>query len=139
METITFGNFNSFSDFNLVLSEKNIEYPEPKTEGVDVVGKDGVIDLTETLGSVKYKNRKLEFRFTSLDGRKEWNTLMMKISNNIHGHKMNIRMDSDPMFYYIGRCTINKFQTSKKLATIVITCDCEPYKRRIDDPNIKSL
>jgi hypothetical protein len=37
-------------------------------------------------------------------------------------------MDSDPVYYYTGMCTINSFKSSKRLGTIVIDCDCAPYR-----------
>ena len=45
MQTVTFGTKNSYDDFGLILTDKNIGFPEPKLEEGDVIGADGVIDL----------------------------------------------------------------------------------------------
>ena len=45
------------------MTSKSIGNPEPKIITVEIPGSDGVKDLTETFGSVKYKNRTLTFDF----------------------------------------------------------------------------
>ena len=73
MQTVTFGTKNSYDDFGLILTDKDIGFPEPKLEEVDVIGADGVIELSEVLNDdIKYKTRKLQFTFTVLKGNKYW-------------------------------------------------------------------
>ena len=132
MNTVYFGNKNSYSDWGLVLSEKEIGYPEPKTETVDIIGADGVVDLSESLtNDIKFKNRQLSFTFTFLDDPSTWWSSIRRIATYLHGQKLRIKLSEDPSYYFYGRCTINSFKTSKRLAQVVITCDCDPYRQPV--------
>lgn len=133
MQTVTFGTKNSYDDFGLILTDKNIGFPEPKLEEVDVIGADGVIDLSEVLNDdIKYKTRKLQFTFTVLKGNKYWASTIADVANYLHGKKLRIQMDFDPAYYYTGRCKINSFKTSKRLCSITIDAECEPYRLDIN-------
>ena len=140
MQTVTFGTKNSYDDFGLILTDKDIGFPEPKLEKVDVIGADGVIDLSEVLNDdIKYKTRKLQFTFTVLNGNKYWASTVADIANYLHGKKLRIQMDFDPAYYYTGRCKINSFKTSKRLCTITIDAECEPYRLDINGNGEKWL
>lgn len=140
MQTVTFGTKNSYDDFGLILTDKDIGFPEPKLEEVDVIGADGVIDLSEVLNDdIKYKTRKLQFTFTVLKGSKYWASTVADVANYLHGKKLRIQMDFDPAYYYTGRCKINSFKTSKRLCTITIDAECEPYRLDINGDGEKWL
>ena len=140
MQTVTFGTKNSYDDFGLILTDKDIGFPEPKLEEVDVIGADGVIDLSEVLNDdIKYKTRKLQFTFTVLKGNKYWASTVADVANYLHGKKLRIQMDFDPAYYYTGRCKINSFKTSKRLYTITIDAECEPYRLDINGNGEKWL
>lgn len=140
MQTVTFGTKNSYDDFGLILTDKDIGFPEPKLEEVDVIGADGVIDLSEVLNDdIKYKTRKLQFTFTVLKGNKYWSSTVADVANYLHGKKLRIQMDFDPAYYYTGRCKINSFKTSKRLCTITIDAECEPYRLDINGNGEKWL
>ena len=140
MQTVTFGTKNSYDDFGLNLTDKDIGFPEPKLEEVDVIGADGVIDLSEVLNDdIKYKTRKLQFTFTVLKGNKYWASTVADVANYLHGKKLRIQMDFDPAYYYTGRCKINSFKTSKRLCTITIDAECEPYRLDINGNGEKWL
>lgn len=140
MQTVTFGTKNSYDDFGLILTDKDIGFPEPKLEEVDVIGADGVIDLSEVLNDdIKYKTRKLQFTFTVLKGNKYWASTIADVANYLHGKKLRIQMDFDPAYYYTGRCKINSFKTSKRLCTITIDAECEPYRLDINGNGEKWL
>lgn len=140
MQTVTFGTKNSYDDFGLILTDKDIGFPEPKLEEVDVIGADGVIDLSEVLNDdIKYKTRKLQFIFTILKGNKYWASTVADVANYLHGKKLRIQMDFDPAYYYTGRCKINSFKTSKRLCTITIDAECEPYRLDINGNGEKWL
>lgn len=140
MQTVTFGTKNSYDDFGLILTYKDIGFPEPKLEEVNVIGADGVIDLSEVLNDdIKYKTRKLQFTFTVLKGNKYWASTVADVANYLHGKKLRIQMDFDPAYYYTGRCKINSFKTSKRLCTITIDAECEPYRLDINGNGEKWL
>lgn len=129
MDGVTFGTKHSYRDFGLILSSKTISLPKAKTKTVEVPGADGVIDLTESLiDDIKYKNRSLQFTFTVIDPMASWAAVLSAVTNYIHGRRMRIYMDWDRNYYYEGRCSVNQFKSNKRTSTIVVDCDCDPYK-----------
>lgn len=133
MHTVTFGTKNSYEDFGLILTSKDIGLPDPKTEEVEMVGADGVIDLTEVLtDDIKYKRRKLTFTFTVIDAMNSWSSVLSQVTNYLHGKKLRVLLDWDKNYYYEGRCKVNQFKTNKRLATIVIDADVDPYKLEVN-------
>lgn len=129
MNGVTFGTKHSYNDFGLILSSKSISLPKVKTKTVEIPGADGVLDLTECLtDDVKYQNRTLQFTFTVVDPLASWAAVLSEVTNFLHGRKLRIYMDWDKNYYYEGRCSVNQFKSDKRTATIVIDCDCDPYK-----------
>lgn len=126
---VQFGNKHTYDDWDLVLTNKSLGLPTPKTSSVEVEGADGSIDTSEVLsGEIKFNNRTLDFEFTMTTEYEEYNELITEIANHLHGRKLKIILDEDDDYYYIGRCQINQWSSDKRIGKIVITCDCEPYK-----------
>lgn len=134
MKGVTFGTLHSYDDFSLILSKKTIGAPKAKTAEVDVPESDGVVDLTEFFGEVKYNNRELEFEFSVIDG--AFDAAFSSIQNVLHGQRLKITLDSDPDFYYMGRVYIDEWASSPVLQTINVKCDCEPYKYKLNPTSV---
>ena len=127
---VKFGTKHSFRDFGLILTSKTVSFPKPKTESVTIPGADGQLDLSTALtdGDVKYDNRSLTFKFSVINPQKNWETVKSTLANYLHGQKMNVILDVDKGFYYVGRCTLDSWSESKKLGTLTVKVDAEPYK-----------
>lgn len=128
MVGITFGNKHSYDDYGLILSSKAISPATPKIITVDVAGGDGVLDLTDYFGEPKFNNRSLSFTFTKVydslsDFTEDWSLLQ----NELNGQSMNIILDDDSDFHYIGRITID-YSKAKNIITYTVTVDAQPYK-----------
>lgn len=65
MKGVAFGSYHSFNSWGRILQSKGIKAPEPKINQIDIDGGDGVLDLTDSFGDVKYKNRSLSFQLQS--------------------------------------------------------------------------
>ena len=132
MKGVKFGNYHSYYEWGLILSEKEIGSPKPKTIYVEVEGSDSVLDYTEYFGDVKYENRTLSFKFAKAnvipDG---FLALFSVVQDALQGKKMQIILDDDPSHYYLGRVSINEWKSNKNIGEIVIECDCEPYKYKV--------
>ena len=130
---VRFGTKHSYDDFDLILQKKDLSLPEPKTEQIEVTGRNGAIDLTESLvDEVTFKNRTITFTFVVLNGLLYWSKALSDLTNYLHGRKMQIILDADKTFYYYGRCTVDKFESKQRLATIVVKCDVEPFKIEVN-------
>ena len=128
MVGITFNEKHSYDDYGLILVSKTIGSPTTKTNTVDVVGKDGVLDLTEFFGEPKFNNRELVFEFTKVhnsftDFYDEWSNLQ----NDFNGRKFEIALDEDPEFFFIGRIEL-EYTKERNIVTYTMTVDAEPYK-----------
>ncbi len=118
----------TYTDFGLLLSPFKLEIPAAKTNYVDIVGRDGSVDLTEILGWVNYKNRELTLTFTVCGGTKKTAEIYTLLAAFLHGQKTKIVLPTFEDYYLIGRCKIGVLDRSKKTKQITITADCEPYK-----------
>ena len=81
MKGITFGSYHSYDSFNLYLNKKTIGTPSPKTETIDIPGGDGVLDLTDFFGEVKYNNRDLSFEFSTIVPQAEFMNLFSRVQS----------------------------------------------------------
>ena len=138
MKGVNFGDFHSYRDFSLILSQKTIGTPSPKTETIDIPGGDGVLDLTEVFGEVRYNNRNLSFEFSSIVPQSDFMNQFSHIQNTLHGQKMRIVLEDDPEWYYTGRISVSEWKAEKAVGKLTIDCDCEPYKTKLSETVVKA-
>ena len=132
---VIFGDSHSWKHWKLIRESVDIEPPSPKNISIKVPGRDGELDLTEFItGRTCYENRRITFVFHTAEclSKMAWTALMSRILNEIHGRKLHITLEEDAEYFYVGRCAVDKFQSSRTLSTVTITCDCEPYKYKAD-------
>lgn len=139
MKGVKFGNYHSYDDFALILSQKTIGTPSPKVEEIDIPGGDGVLDLTDFFGEVKYNNRPLSFEYSTIVPQAEFMDLFSRVQNALHGQKMNIILDDDPEWYYVGRITVSEWKADRNIGQLTIDADCEPYKIKVDETVVTSV
>lgn len=132
---VKFGTMHSYDDFSLYLTNVELEQPTAKTEYVDILGGDGVLDLTEYFGSVKFSNRKLICYFETKVRSQAYYELFETITNEIHGQRLNIYLDRDKDHYLNGRVYVHPYKSNERTGSIVIEADCEPYKMEVLETN----
>lgn len=124
---------NTYEQWELILGNKEVSIPTPKTTYVDIVGADGTLDLTEAVtGETKYNDRTLKLPFTLKDKFMDLPSKVSEIANYIHGRKFKIFIYDDLDFYFKGRISINEFKTSQATGQITLEATCEPYKYKRD-------
>ena len=140
---------NTYDTYGLILSKQEIGLPSVKTKFIDIDGRNGSLDITEAFDEVLYGDRTLTFTFNIVSDIYAWDELRTRIANDLHGRRCQITIYSDSYihyvgqvpydlsYYYIGRCMIDKYQSSKGLGTIVIKCICDPFK--YDGGKIKDI
>lgn len=128
MKGVTFGAYHSYDDFSLILTSKEIAAPKTKTVKIDIEGADSALDFTEFFGEPKYEDCTHKFQFSTIVPQSEFLTLFSTIKNAIHGKKMRIVLDDDPLFYYVGRCFVSSFTNEKNVGKVSVECECEPWK-----------
>lgn len=138
MKGVTFGSYHSFEDLALILTQKIIGTPAPKKEVVEIPGGDGVLDLTEFFGETKYDNRQLTFEFSTIVPQSEFMELFSIVQNALHGKKMEITLDDDIDWHYIGRIEVSEWKTDKNIGKLTVECDCEAYKIKNDETIVQA-
>ncbi|MDO4377980.1 MAG: hypothetical protein Q4C64_02355 [Erysipelotrichia bacterium] len=128
---------HSYDDWGLLLSSVDIGIPSIKTEYVDIIGGSGTIDLTEVYGEVFYDDRNITMNFTALDDKLRWTDKLDIITAYLHGKTFKITFDNNKAWYFIGRVSLDKYTSSKRLAKIVLKAVCEPYKLKQDKTIVK--
>lgn len=131
MKGIAFGNLHTYRDLKMILTHKTIGTPTPKTEYLDIPGGDGMLDMTEFFGEVKYGNRPITYEFSTAIPYEQFPAFFSRVQNALHGQKVPIVDDDDPDYYYMGRITVSEFQAKRTIGTLTIECDCEPYKYKM--------
>ncbi len=124
------GNYDTKTDLGLIFLSQRIDTPEIKTYEAEIPSGDGKIDLTEFFGGVRFRNRNAEFVFAF-----RTDQLMMPIydiRSTLHGKKLILRAEDETDWYYIGRVNVSGPEWINRTdGRIIITCDCEPYKYRV--------
>ena len=132
--SVTFGSMNSFSDWHLVPDGRPvIAMPEPKIVTVEVPGGNGLLDLSEALTRYPvYNMREGSIAFHVLNDREPLDKLYSKISNYLHGKKMEMVLEDDPSFYYYGRYKVEWVHNNDGTGSNVnISYTLDPYKYNI--------
>lgn len=135
MNTVTFEyygdttkRYNSYEHLDLILSTKTIGAALVKSQSVDIPCGDGELDYTEYFGAVNYQNRFLSFSFSMLCDKRDYLKEYSRLQNLFNGRKMKITLSDDADFYYIGRVSVNDWQSQKAIGKITIDVNAEPYK-----------
>lgn len=122
--------FNTYYDWRLILTAKDIPLAEPNTNLVKIDGMSGRLDLTEALtGEVTYDNRTITATFWTDEGtRKERERLLRSIAAALHGKKIKIVEPDDPDHYFVGRVKIKGVKNILPYAEFSIEAACEPWR-----------
>lgn len=127
--------FNTWYDWRLVLTNKSVTPPDPKTNCIEIDGRDGTLDLSESLtGEITYKDRTVSASFWTSEGSfNERAFLLRKIVTTLHGKKIKIIEPDDPDHYFYGRVKVKSLNNILPYATFTIEATCEPWRYSIDD------
>lgn len=125
------GNYHTFRDFGYRFTGMEISLPEPKRKLIeDVQGIDSYIDMTDTFGQIRFKNRVITLTFDRLEPDFEtWHEWSRKISNALHARYARITLDTDRDYYWTGFVNIQPKKTEKILSDLTISIDAYPYQR----------
>lgn len=129
------GNKNTWYDWRLYLTAKNIPDAEPKTNYVAIDGMDGTLDLSESLtGEIKYNDRTISASFWTDNGSyKDRNALLRSIVSQLHGKKIKIIEPDDPDHYFYGRVKIKSKKNILPYAELTLEAICEPWRYAINE------
>ena len=123
-----FGGVHSSRDLHLMQAKVEVQPAKPKTKFIDIPGADGSKDYSESpAGRVVYSTRKITWTYKLYPG-DNWVAKYTEVSNAINGLNCQIRLDDDPDYFYLGRVSVDKYDSDSILHTITVTATCQPYK-----------
>ncbi len=128
---ILIGDKHTARDWELVCTKVEIESPEQRTQYVVIPGRDGYIDLSESLtGEPHFGNRNLKISLIRRETDfRRWHVKASEISDYCHNINRRVIFDSDPGYYYEGRMSIESSKDFRGIDCFTISVDAQPYKR----------
>lgn len=127
MNDIKIGTYN-MQDFGLYLPEYTIPSPTPQTKFIDIIGRDGPVDLSNALGDIHFGARKWTLNFKCFDPTINWHTLTTNVMNAIHGKRLNFEFADDPNYFWTGRFNVVNYTPRNGEGTIRVDITSDPFK-----------
>jgi len=129
--SLVVGGVDILARYGLVFTDDyDLGFPEVKTSYVDLPGGDGTVDLTESSGGVRYKDRTQTF--TLLVPRctqREAEAIRTRLATLLHGRRYTYQLGVDPGYDYRGRFAIGRLtRIEHKAETIPVTVTADPWK-----------
>lgn len=130
--SVTFGTYNSSTNFGVLMGELTIGAPEPQTYSVEVPFRDGYLDETEYFGNVRFKNREISIDFYIPYG-DDYEAVYAAMAAKIHGQRLPVFLSWNPDWYYEGRVTMGDLAMSSISGYwgFTVTVDADPYKYQL--------
>lgn len=131
----TIDKYNTWHDWRLTLTGKEIEPAEPKTSYVELDGMSGSLDLTEALtGGVVYSDRTLTAAFMTSEGTyAEREARLRAITAALHGRKVRIIEPDDPEHYYLGRVRVIPGTKHPAYTELELQATCDPWRYAVNE------
>lgn len=123
--------FHTLDDWQLALGNNNyIGEPKMETTYIQIPGRNGLIDASEAItGRRVFKKRPLAFELGGKNPRLNWDGIISKMRNEIHGRVCRITLDNDIAYYWRGRVFLEDFDRFRELGTFTLSVpNAEPYK-----------
>lgn len=123
MSHIIFGSFDTTGKF--IIAPYEIPMPKVQTNYVSIPGRNGMLDLSESYGTVKYSNRSIAITMYAVG---DYDAVVSELVNAVHGKSMNITFSKDSSFFYVGRVDISGIAKHNGYCQLSVSVNAEPYK-----------
>lgn len=135
MRFFTLDKYNTWHDWRLTLTTKNVAPAEPKTNYIKLDGAHGSLDLSEALtGAVVYNDRTVSASFRTSEGSfSDRVALLREITAALHGKKVRIVEPDDPDHYFLGRCKLKNVEQSQVHVAFTIEATCDPWRYAVNE------
>lgn len=124
---------SAYDDFNLIIKHKVINAPDPQLHKVEIVGKDGAVDLTDYLtGKVRFAERQINLDFRYLGVESTRTAMVSEFLAFVYGKKIRYTFNDDINYFYVGRMTENTPEVSGAVFDLSTSITVEPFKRDLE-------
>ena len=125
MSYILFGSKSTKTDYGFIVAPYIIPMPTVQTNFMEIPGRDGMLDLSEGFGLVRYSNRAITLTLYAVA---PYEQAIFAFVNDVHGKRMELTFDRDASFYYIGRVSVDSIDKHDGYCSITVNVNAEPYK-----------
>lgn len=126
--------YNTYEDWFLVpTSRPVISMPPVKKNQVEIVGANGVLDLSYTLTNYPiYNNRTGSIEFAVLNDHDgySWSDIYANIASSLHGRRARMYLEDDMDYYYEGQWALSQWTSNSDgtWSTVTLDYDLDPYR-----------
>lgn len=127
---VFFDGLSAYEAWGLILaSPPVIAPPKVKTKLLTSPGMDGSIDLTAAIrGYPVFEERTGTMTFVSRDRFARWNAMRSRAMGMLQGHRVVLRFQDDPGWYWEGTCSVRGGNEQPRGATVTMDYRLFPYK-----------
>lgn len=137
MNTVNINGINVWQKYGMILTSKSIPPASVKSLMIDIPGADGALDITDSMGILRYNNRQITLNFALKGQTITTYALYEKIANEFSGRKVNVILSESDEWFYEGRVVGMTFdQESNMVANLTMTIDALPYAKTIREFSI---
>ena len=137
MNSVLIGTHQMDTEFGLYLPEYSIPAPVPQTKFINVIGRDGAVDLSNAFGSVHYNSREWNLDFKHFDP-VNWHTISSSVFNAIHGKRLDFTFDDDPNYHWTGRFIVQDYTSKNGCGTLKVRVMADPFKYKNTQTTVSS-
>lgn len=129
--------YNTWHDWRLTLTAKDVTPAEPKTNYITLDGAHGSLDLTEALtGEVVFNDRTVTASFWTSEGTfNERLRVLQEIVSATHGRKVRIVEPDDPEHFFLGRVFVKSQAWDQVHMELTLEMACDPWRYAINETN----
>ena len=120
---------HTWDDWGMFLTDVEITEPEVEVNTATIPGRHGVLDYSEALtGAPVYHNRTIALTLLKCGKMAWWHEEYSQLLELLHGKVTKLIFDTDPAYYYEGRCTVSSVRESGVHHSFTITMDAAPFR-----------
>lgn len=152
--SVTIGDKNTYDDWHLIAPNRLfVAPPSPKTNYIDILGKNGSLDYTEALTKIpRFSDRSGSWDFVVLnpgdtldypieaDTTRRWPDLYSELMFYLRAKQFDrVVLEDDPDYYYTGRVWVSNWQFSAGWSQVTLSYTFRPFKKRLDNSHTKGV
>lgn len=128
MVSVSINGFN-MARFGFYLQKREISTPEPKTNYIEIPGRNGDLDLTGIFGQTFFNNRNVNLDFVGIyRNRSTFEEILTQVQMAFNGIYGSITIDEHGVAkVYKGRMTVGDSSANGKEYVVNISMKAEPY------------
>lgn len=152
--SVTIGDKNTYDDWHLIAPNRLfVAPPSPRTNYIDILGKNGSLDYTEALTKIpRFADRTGSWDFVILnpgdtvdyplnaDTVRHWPDLYSELMFYFRAKEFDrVILEDDPEYYYTGRVWVSDWQSSANWSQVTLSYRFRPFKKRLNNSRVNGV